>query len=102
MYKWLKINNIMKRISKKVKAIADAHIEAKMIGRWIGQDVKNEEELLQSLLIGCTYKQLLDLVEVNYVTITSQLTSTLLGHVSDAYKKQVYKGFKEILNEYNL
>lgn len=92
----------MKRISKQVKAIADAHIEAKMIGRWIGQDVKNEEELLQSLLIGCTYKKLLDLVEVNYVTITSQLTSTLLGHVSDAYKKQVYKGFKEILKEYNL
>ena len=92
----------MKRISKKVKAIADAHIEAKMIGSWIGQDVKNKEELLQSLLIGCTYKQLLDLVEVNYVTITSQLTSTLLGHVSDSYKKQVYKGFKEILKEYNL
>lgn len=91
----------MKRISKQVKAIADAHIEAKMMGRWIGQDVKNKEELLQSLLIGCTYKQLLDLVEVNYVTITSQMLISV-GYVPDSYKKQVYKGFKEILNDYNL
>lgn len=91
----------MKRISKQVKAIADAHIEAKMMGRWIGQDVKNKEELLQSLLIGCTYKQLLDLVEVNYVTITSQMLISV-GYVPDSYKKQVYRGFKEVLNEYNL
>ena len=92
----------MKRISKKVKAIADAHIEAKMTGKFLEQHVTNKDELLQSIVDGYTYKQLLDLVEVNYVTITSQLTSTLLGHVSDAYKKQVYKGFKEILKEYNL
>lgn len=92
----------MKRISKKVKAIADAHIEAKMTGKFLEQNIANKEQLLQSIVDGYTYKQLLDLVEVNYVTITSQLTSTLLGHVSDAYKKQVYKGFKEILKEYNL
>lgn len=92
----------MNRISKQVKAIADAHIEAKMTGKFLEQNVANKEQLLQSIVDGYTYKQLLDLVEVNYVTITSQLTSTLLGHVSDAYKKQVYKGFKEILKEYNL
>ena len=92
----------MKRISKKVKAIADAHIEAKMTGKFLEQHVTNKDELLQSIVDGYTYKQLLDLVEVNYVTITSQLTSTLLGHVSDAYKKQVYKGFKETLKDYNL
>lgn len=92
----------MKRISKQVKAIADAHIEAKITGKFLEQHVTNKDELLQSIVDGYTYKQLLDLVEVNYVTITSQLTSTLLGHVSDAYKKQVYKGFKEILKDYNL
>lgn len=92
----------MKRISKQVKAIADAHIEAKMTGKFLEQNVANKEQLLQSIVDGYTYKQLLDLVEVNYVTITSQLTSTLLGHVSDSYKKQVYKGFKEILKDYNL
>ena len=92
----------MKRISKQVKAIADAHIEAKITGKFLEQHVTNKDELLQSIVDGYTYKQLLDLVEVNYVTITSQLTSTLLGHVSDAYKKQVYKGFKEILKDYKL
>lgn len=92
----------MNRISKQVKAIADAHIEAKMTGKFLEQNVANKEQLLQSIVDGYTYKQLLDLVEVNYVTITSQMTSTLLGYVSDSYKKQVYKGFKEILKEYNL
>jgi hypothetical protein len=92
----------MNRISKQVKAIADAHIEAKMTGKFLEQHVTNKDELLQSIVDGYTYKQLLDLVEINYVTITSQLTSTLLVHVSDSYKKQVYKGFKEILKEYNL
>jgi hypothetical protein len=58
--------------------------------------------LLQSIVDGYTYKQLLDLVEINYVSITSQMMSSVVGHVTDAYKKQVYKGFKEILNEYNL
>lgn len=91
----------MERISKKVKAIADAHIEAKITGRFVGQDIKNKEELLQSLLIGCTYKQLLDLIEVNYVTITSQMMISV-GYVPNTYKKQVYKGFKEILKEHNL
>jgi hypothetical protein len=92
----------MKRISKKVKAIADAHIEAKITGKFLEQRVTNKAELLQSIVDGYTYKQLLDLVEVNYVSTTSQLLSSLVGHVTDAYKKQVYKGFKEILKEYNL
>ena len=92
----------MKRISKKVKAIADAHIEAKITGKFVGQPVTNKDELLDSIVNGYTYKQLLYLVEVNYVSTTSQLLSSLVGHVTDAYKKQVYKGFKEILKEYNL
>jgi hypothetical protein len=92
----------MKRISKQVKAIADAHIEAKITGKFVGQHVTNKDELLDSIVNGYTYKQLLNLVEVNYVTITSQMMSSLVGHVTDAYRKQVYKGFKEILNEYNL
>ena len=92
----------MKRISKKVKAIADAHIEAKITGKFLEQHVTNKDELLQSIVDGYTYKQLLYLVEVNYVSTTSQLLSSLVGHVTDAYKKQVYKGFKEVLNEYNL
>jgi hypothetical protein len=92
----------MKRISKKVKAIADAHIEAKITGKFLEQHVTNKAELLQSIVDGYTYKQLLDLVEINYVSITSQMMSSVVGHITDAYKKQVYKGFKEILNEYNL
>lgn len=91
----------MKRISKKVKAIADAHIEAKMTGKFLEQNVANKEQLLQSIVDGYTYKQLLDLVEVNYVTITSQMLVSV-GYVPDSYKKQVYKGFKEILKDYNL
>jgi hypothetical protein len=92
----------MKRISKKVKAIADAHIEAKITGNFSEQHVTNKDELLQSIVDGYTYKQLLNLVEINYVTTTSLMMSSVVGHITDAYRKQVYKGFKEILNEYNL
>lgn len=91
----------MKRISKKVKEIADAHIEAKITGKFLEQHVTNKDELLKSIVEGYTYKQLLDLVEVNYVTITSQML-VHVGYVPDSYKKQVYKGFKEILKDYNL
>jgi len=91
----------MNRISKKVKAIADAHIEAKITGKFLEQHVTNKDELLKSIVEGYTYKQLLDLVEVNYVTITSQMLIHV-GYVPDSYKKQVYKGFKEILKDYNL
>lgn len=91
----------MKRISKQVKAIADAHIEAKITGKFLEQHVTNKDELLKSIVDGYTYKQLLDLVEVNYVTITSQML-VHVGYVPDSYKKQVYKGFKEILKDYNL
>jgi hypothetical protein len=92
----------MTRISKKVKAIADAHIEAKITGNFSEQHVTNKDELLQSIVDGYTYKQLLNLVEINYVTTTSLMMSSVIGHVTDAYRKQVQNGFKEILNEYNL
>jgi hypothetical protein len=92
----------MKRISKKVKAIADAHIEAKIMGKFLEQHVTNKDELLQSIVDGYTYKQLLNLVEINYVTTTSLMMSSVIGHVTDAYRKQVYYGFKEILKDYNL
>jgi hypothetical protein len=92
----------MKRISKKVKAIADAHIEAKITGNFLGQPVTNKDELLQSIVYGYTYKQLLNLVEINYVTTTSLMMSSVIGHITDAYRKQVYYGFKEILKDYNL
>jgi hypothetical protein len=92
----------MKRISKKVKAIADAHIEAKITGNFSEQHVTNKDELLQSIVDGYTYKQLLNLVEINYVTTTSLMMSSVVGHITDAYRKQVQNGFKEILKEYNL
>jgi hypothetical protein len=92
----------MKRISKQVKAIADAHIEAKITGNFLGQPVTNKDELLQSIVYGYTYKQLLNLVEINYVTTTSLMMSSVIGHITDAYRKQVYYGFKEILKDYDL
>jgi hypothetical protein len=92
----------MSRISKRVKAIADAHIEAKSNDTFVGQDVKNEAELLQSIVDGYTYKQLLALVELHYVTIHTKLFIECYGYAPDSYKKQVYKGFKEILKDFNL
>jgi hypothetical protein len=83
--------------SKQIKAIADSHIEAKMTGVYNECHVADRDQLIQKLIEGHTFKQLIDLIELNYVSIQSQLMSGTLGYVSDSYRKSVYKGFKEVL-----
>jgi hypothetical protein len=87
----------MKRITPQIKAIADAHIQAKSTGTWDNPSVTTKEEVLSLLRDGKTFSEVLRQIEIRYVSITSNLMSSQLGYVSDAYKKGVYKGFKVIL-----
>jgi hypothetical protein len=86
---------MQKRISKELKAIADAHIQAKISG-FNPVPCKGREELADALKSGATYPTLLEGIETRFCTITSLLGSSLLGHVCDSYRKQVYKGFKTV------
>jgi hypothetical protein len=89
----------MSRITKKVKAIADAHIEAKIKGDFDNPYVSTKAELIKALEGGKTFRSLLDNIEARHCTITSMLLSATALGVSHSYKKGVYAGFKEVFNE---
>lgn len=85
----------MTRITKAQKAIADAHINAKMNGmNFTGGLVKSKEELAAGLRAGVTYKRLLDEIELRYVNMTSLMVLSVLNHKTNSYKSNVYKGFR--------
>lgn len=89
----------MKRITKKIKAIADAHIEAKIKGEFDNPYVATKQELIKELENGKTFRDLLYNIEVRHCTITSMLLSATALGVSKSYTKGVYDGFKELFHE---
>lgn len=89
----------MKRITKKVKAIADAHIEAKLKGEFDNPYVATKQDLIKELEDGKTFRSLLDNIEARHCTITSMLLSATALGVSKSYTKGVYDGFKEVFHE---
>ena len=89
----------MKRITKKIKAIADAHIEAKIKGEFDDPCVATKQELIKELESGKTFRHLLYSIEARHCTITSMLMSSTALGVSKSYAKGVYDGFKELFNE---
>jgi len=88
----------MKRISPKAKAIADAHIKARLEGNFDDPKVTTKQELMDAILEGKTFSGLLDEIEVRFTSITSILLSRKLFHQSNNYKAGVYKGFKILID----
>lgn len=87
----------MERITKQTKAIADAHIQARLNGAFDDPHVTTKEQLIEQLLAGKTFSELMDRIEIKYTSITSIILSRQLFHQSQNYKKGIYKGFKTIL-----
>lgn len=85
----------MKRITSELKAIADAHLRARMDDKFDDDNVTNREELISALRNGRTFSKLLDEIEIRYSTISSILMCRTLKHVTEAHRKAVYKGFKQ-------
>lgn len=89
----------MKRISKEIKGVADAHIKARMDDRFDDEPlIADIQELRRNVLEGRTYSSLMDAIEVKYSTVTSTLMARQFRHASDAYKSAIYKGFRELFN----
>lgn len=86
------------RISKQTKAIADAHIKARLDGVFDDPEVKTREELIAMLKQGKTFSQLMDNIEMRYTSITSIILSRRFFHQSQNYKAGVYKGFRRLLD----
>lgn len=91
-----------KRITPRIKAIADAHIQAKLNKTFDVLDVKTVDQLKAELFyFGKTSEGVLKEIEIRFISITSLLISSQFGHVSKAYKEGVYKGFKTLFANYN-
>jgi hypothetical protein len=89
---------IMKRISKQTKAIADAHIQARISGTFDNPEVTTREDVIEALRDGKTIEGVLDQIEIKFTSITAILLSRKLFHQSKNYKAGVYKGFKILLD----
>lgn len=75
---------------------ADAHIEAKLNNNiFTNPPIKNTDELLEALLNGETFEWLLYEVVKQQVSTTSRILSEF-GMPSEAYKRGVRKGFKNL------
>jgi D-serine deaminase-like pyridoxal phosphate-dependent protein len=87
------------RITKEVKAIADAHIAAKLAKNFDDVEVSTKEEVVKLLHEGKTFSKVLEQVEINFCSIGALLMSSpdLLQVVTNHYKAGVYKGFKSLL-----
>jgi hypothetical protein len=89
---------IMNKISKQTKAIADAHIEARISGTFDNPPVSTRDEVIEALKSGKTIDAVLDQIEIKFTSITAILLSRKLFHQSKNYKAGVYKGFKILLD----
>lgn len=91
----------MARITQQVKAIADAHIEARKTGKFDNPKVSTAMEVFRELRMGKTFEEVMREIEVRYCSIGSILMSTQLNHTSKSYRDAVYKGFKILFNNKN-
>jgi len=87
----------MEKITPQIKAIADAHIHARMTDAFDNPVVLTHKEVIDALLDGKTLEMVMHQVEVRFCTITSTLMARQLHHMTDTYKRAVYKGFKTLL-----
>lgn len=85
------------KITAQTKAIAEAHIAAAISGHFDDPRVSTREEVLALMRQGKTFSQVLEQVEVRFCTITSTLYRRQFNHITRAYRTDVYKGFKKLL-----
>ncbi len=87
----------MARITKEIKAIADAHLQARLSGQWDNPVVKTKEEVLALLREGKTFEAVLEQIEIKFASVGSILLNRTFDHTSTNYKSAIYKGFKTLL-----
>jgi hypothetical protein len=86
------------RISKTAKRIADNHIEARIHKSFTDSEVKSEAELIDKLQQGETFSSVMLEVELRYCSVGSCLLSGMMDYVSQSYKANIYKGFKQLID----
>jgi hypothetical protein len=77
--------------------IANAHLEAKLHNKFTNPSVSTREQMMDALMNGDTFEALMEQIETRYVSVTSQLYSSVLGYTTEAYKKSIRRGFKQLI-----
>lgn len=90
----------MKRISTTAKAIADNYIKARQNNTFtpITTPLKTKDEIIQGILQGAVYEDVIHQIEIRFCPVTSILMQDAFNYTSKAYKSGVYKGFKALLD----
>lgn len=92
-----KNTDMKNRITPQTRAIAEAHIAASISGHFDDPKVNTRDEVINLLKQGKTFSQVLEQVETRFCTITSILYRRQFNHITRAYRSDVYKGFKKLL-----
>lgn len=85
----------MKRITPEIKHIADAHLKAIAEDKFDNPMVSSKEELIEALKQGKTFSEVINQIEVRYISVGSSFFSRF-GYQSESYRKGIYKGFKHL------
>lgn len=93
----------MKRITPQIKAIAEAHIQAELTGKFDDPKASTMEEVVALMKEGKTFSIVMEQVVIRFVPTTSIVIMKLCGNgdpngITNAYRQGVYKGFKAILS----
>jgi hypothetical protein len=88
---------VMARIKPHVKAIADAHLEARLTGKWDNPQVTSKAEVLSALNDGKTFEEVFNQVEIRFASVGSIIMNRTLDYTSSSYRSAIYKGFKSLL-----
>jgi len=88
----------MKRITPEIKRIADAHIQARIEGKFDDPKVSTKEEVFEQIKEGKTFSDLMEEIELRYAPITAIFLDRHLTYLSHSYKAGVYKGFKKLFS----
>jgi hypothetical protein len=89
-----------KRITPKIKEIANAHIEARQNGYFDNPDIRTHTEMITSMIQGKTFEAPLRMIEKRYCSTQAMNTLYEDKRITDAYRRCVYKGFTYILHNY--
>lgn len=82
---------------KQIRQVADAHIQSKMSGYYDNPLVLSKEDMIRQMLDGKTFSAVVGQIESRFISITSLLIASQFDHITEAYKKQIYKGIKTLL-----
>ncbi len=92
----------IKRITPKIRAIADAHSNIVFTkGTFSNPKVENTQEVLEKLYAGETFEHIIEWVEDDTCSVSAKIMARC-GFRTDAYVANIRKGFNTLIQKWEL